>query len=70
MRDTSLDEFLPDDSEPVEEADETGGDDAVEPVVATASWSPDGAACDACGTVVERRWGSDDGQVCSDCKEW
>lgn len=36
----------------------------------TFDWSPDGAACAACGAVVERRWRGDPGLVCSDCKDW
>jgi len=43
---------------------------AVEPATTTAVWSPDGAACSACGTAVEHRWRDEDGLVCADCKEW
>jgi hypothetical protein len=42
----------------------------VEPATVTASWSPDGAACDDCGSVVPYRWEGDGGLVCPDCKEW
>lgn len=46
------------------------------PAEITYDWSPDGAACDACGEPVERRWrageGADDpaAMVCGDCKDW
>lgn len=44
--------------------------DTVEPATPTYRFSPDGAVCDACGDVVQKRW-HDDGQfVCADCKEW
>jgi hypothetical protein len=42
----------------------------VEPAEATYAWSGDGDACAACGETVERRWHSEDGLVCPDCKEW
>jgi hypothetical protein len=54
-----------DDSTPVEDPL-----DDVDPAAATATWSPDGAACAACGTVVERRWRDGEDLVCGDCKEW
>jgi len=80
--DASLDEFLDTggDGDPERDADTagTGGDegtaapdlDAVAPATPTATWSPDGAACAACGDVVERRWRDDDELVCAGCKEW
>ncbi|QLH81462.1 DUF7573 domain-containing protein [Halosimplex pelagicum] len=64
---------------------DTGGDDGetgdeddgvrvdpttVEPAEATYAWSGDGGTCAACGETVDRRWRSDDGLVCPDCKEW
>ena len=55
----------------------------VDPATPTYRWTPEGAACESCGRVVERRWAadesddsddSDDGDavafVCDDCKEW
>ncbi|MFB6141137.1 MAG: hypothetical protein ABEJ26_11970 [Halosimplex sp.] len=42
----------------------------VDPAESTYAWSGDGGVCDACGGTVERRWRSDDGLVCPDCKEW
>ncbi|EJN58325.1 DUF7573 domain-containing protein [Halogranum rubrum] len=55
--------------------DATDTDDAVEtdavaPATPTYRFDPDGAACDGCDEVVQKRW-HDDGQfVCADCKEW
>ena len=43
---------------------------AVEPAVTTYQWTPAGATCAVCGDQTERRWQSDDGLVCPDCKEW
>lgn len=40
------------------------------PAESTMAWSPDGAACEDCGTTVERRWRDDGALVCEDCKEW
>jgi hypothetical protein len=57
-----------------DEADEGDGPrvdpTTVEPAEATYAWSGDGNTCAACGETVERRWRSDDGLVCPDCKEW
>jgi hypothetical protein len=80
VSDRSLDEFA---------AVSTGSDDAddgtpthaadADPSIPTMRWSADGAACDACGAVVSRRWldGADRDRsaadatfVCADCKEW
>ena len=44
--------------------------DAPEPAVSTFDWTPNGAACAACGTGVERRWREDGELVCADCKAW
>lgn len=43
---------------------EAGGDGA------TATWSPEGAACERCGEAVQRRWRDGSETVCADCKEW
>jgi formylmethanofuran dehydrogenase subunit E len=63
VSDRSLDEFAP---------TEDGSVDA-DPATPTMRWSPDGAACAACGETVTRRWrasAADDDYVCADCKEW
>jgi hypothetical protein len=86
MEDTSLDEFLnggeSDDGSDVPEesgsdTDESGdGPDNrldpanAEPARTTHQWVPAGVPCDACGREVERRWESDEGLVCPDCKKW
>ena len=55
---------------------DSGSDDglpdasAVDPATSTLRWSSDGAACDACGATVERRWEDDGAFVCGDCKTW
>lgn len=43
---------------------------AVEPAARTLQWSPEGSDCEACGTTVDRRWHSEAGLVCAECKEW
>jgi hypothetical protein len=61
----------------------TNGESPADPSRPTMRWSADGAACDACGTVVSRRWrdgetpraagsrpSADAAFVCADCKEW
>lgn len=55
-----------------DEADDplAGLDLSTGPAESTMSWSPDGAACESCGDVVERRWRDDGRLVCLDCKEW
>lgn len=44
--------------------------DTVAPATPTYRFAPDGAACDACGATVEKRWHDDSAFVCADCKEW
>ncbi len=71
MRDRSLEEFVGGEAEAGEsdvDVDEDEGD--VEPATVTYGWSPEGAPCDACETVVERRWRDGDDAVCSACKNW
>jgi len=76
--DASLDEFVDDGSTASTDgnaaATESGAAetaaDGVDPATTTYAWSGDGAACAACGTVVERRWQQDGSLVCSACKEW
>ena len=41
-----------------------------EPEPATASWTPDGAACEACSETASRLWDDEGQQVCRSCKEW
>jgi hypothetical protein len=55
------------DATDTEEAVDT---DAVTPATPTYRFTPDGAACDACGDTVEKRWHDDGRFVCADCKEW
>ncbi|WP_336360723.1 DUF7573 domain-containing protein [Haladaptatus sp. ZSTT2] len=42
----------------------------IAPATSTYAWSPEGAACEACGEVVERRWRDGDELVCESCKSW
>ena len=42
----------------------------IAPIVPTYQWSEDGGPCGVCGERVRARWHSEDGFVCSDCKEW
>jgi len=58
-----------DSAQPVDDAVESP-DDAVDPVDPTYDFSPDGAACGACGERATRRWHADGDYVCADCKEW
>jgi len=82
VSDRSLDEFARGDDAD-EAADADGGDPPADPSVPTMRWSADGAACDACGTTIQRRWrdgeerrssgrrpSADATFVCADCKEW
>ncbi|WP_336358552.1 DUF7573 domain-containing protein [Haloarcula sp. CGMCC 1.6347] len=60
-----------DTTETESEAPDSGAStDAVDPAVTTYAWSPEGAACDECGEVVERRWTQDGLLVCGACKCW
>ena len=76
MRDRSLEEFVGGEAEAGESDVDDAGDegteveDSVEPATVTYGWSPEGAPCDACETVVERRWRDGDDAVCSACKNW
>ena len=42
----------------------------IPPAKTTYAWDGEGAACEACGETVERRWQQDGGLVCIECKEW
>ncbi|MEF8782188.1 MAG: hypothetical protein V5A39_12670 [Haloarculaceae archaeon] len=68
MEDISLDEFL-DAGEDDPEADTDDPAD-VTPATPTYGWSPDGGVCSACGSTARRRWQSEAGLVCRECKEW
>lgn len=78
--DASLDDFLDagddeetasaDEREPAADSAVGDGPADVEPATTTYAWSGAGGACDACGEVVERRWGQDGRLVCPACKEW
>lgn len=72
VSDRSLDEFVTGSDGAVDETDGSDADDdaPADPSVPTMRWAPDGAACDACGTTVQRRWHDGDDFVCADCKEW
>ena len=85
MEDASLDEFLDSgdgetgDDEATTPDDQTGSADDggkateaedPEPATATYEWSPGGAECPSCGGTVDRRWHSEAGPVCPECKEW
>lgn len=50
--------------------DAASRDGDVEPATATLTWSPGGTECESCGGTVARRWNSEAGLVCTDCKEW
>lgn len=52
------------------EAGETRREDGDERAETTFAWSPDGTACEACGTVTDRRWRTDAGFVCPSCVDW
>ena len=49
---------------------DAGEEAAAEPASPTFDWTPDGAACAACGERVERRWTDDGRLVCAACKGW
>jgi hypothetical protein len=61
----SADGARPDDDQQENQEPEEG-----EPATPTASWTPDGAPCDACGERVQRRWQDDAGHVCAGCRDW
>lgn len=48
----------------------TASDDDRPPATVTCEWTPGGAACEACGATVERRWDDGGDRVCAECKEW
>lgn len=64
-------EDAPDDlpEDPPDDPHDDGTDDP-DPAVSTSDYRPDGAACDACGASVRRRWRDDGALVCADCKDW
>jgi hypothetical protein len=72
VSDRSLDDFVfgADDDADAADVESADADAVADPTVPTMRWSADGAPCDACGTVVSRRWRQDDAFVCADCKAW
>ena len=72
MEDRSLDEFLEDGEESGEDSQGETESEVTpdEPEPATAGWTPDGAACEACGETASRLWDDEGQQVCRSCKEW
>lgn len=56
--------------DPASADDDEGPSLTVRPAESTMDWTPDGAACAACGATVERRWRDDGRLVCLDCKQW
>jgi hypothetical protein len=42
----------------------------VEPARSTMVFAPDGAPCETCEAVVQRRWRAEDGLYCANCLEW
>ena len=58
------------DSEAADSTDTDSADTDSEGAPVTYAWSPDGAACAACGTDTSVRWGDGAGLVCADCKDW
>ncbi len=44
--------------------------EAVESATAIYEWSPGGVECTSCGGTADRRWHSETGRVCAECKEW
>lgn len=65
--DQSLDEFRGGDADGDTERDDA---ESAEPATPTMRRAPDGAACEACGETVERRWLDGGAFVCAECKEW
>lgn len=63
MGNRSLDDFL--DDVAADDASQTG---EVEP--ATSTYVGRSGECVACGQRVKRRWESDEGPVCPECKVW
>jgi len=76
--DGTPDDEAADDEAAGETADEVAADETADDVeTATAAVEPAASTyvgrsgeCAACGETVARRWHSDDGLVCPDCKEW
>lgn len=85
MRETSLEDFS-EGTEGSRKADsgddgagtDSSGDDGAgtklsgDPgeAASTYAWTPEGRACPACGSVVERRWRDGEELVCVDCVTW
>ena len=72
MKETSLDEFLDDNTDGSEPSASEESEPSIsrEPDPATAHWTPRGEACEACGDTVSRLWTDEGQRVCRDCKRW
>lgn len=75
MDETSLTDFLDesedgDESEERDETAETSPEGGSGAAIGTYEWTPDGTACERCGTTVNRRWRDDERFVCAECKSW
>jgi len=57
-------------SSPDPSAEDEPSDSTVDPAETTYQWSAEGVVCTACGSEINRRWQTDEGLVCPDCKEW
>jgi len=66
----SLEDFLGGETATMDATSDGNEDDEVTPATTTYAWDGDGAACEACGEVTERRWQHDGALVCVSCKEW
>jgi len=58
------------DEEETADDEETAEAGSPAPTAVTGAWAPGGAACDACGATVRRRWRDGAEMVCGDCKGW
>ena len=67
---TGTDRVANDDGDGDGDADALPDASAVDPATPTCRWTPEGSACESCGSVVERRWADDGAFVCDDCKAW
>lgn len=76
MENRSLDDFLADQTDNVDRLDDSNSDGRAETdpstgeASTTSRWTAGGRACPDCGTSVTRLWGTGEGLVCVDCKNW
>ncbi|WP_449272328.1 DUF7573 domain-containing protein [Halorhabdus salina] len=67
VEDATLNEFHSvEDDPPIDDTAEP----EVRPATPTYVYLPRGVACDACGTVTQRRWTVDGDLLCPSCVEW